>query len=60
VNNTDSILAMTKHGAYVWPSYIIAAVLLFGLVVISLRALARTRAELQRAEDALPEASDEA
>ena len=59
MNNTDSILSMTKHGAYVWPSYAIAAVLLIGLVLLSVRALRKTRAELQRIEAAMPKESDE-
>jgi heme exporter protein D len=59
MNNTDSILSMTKHAAYVWPSYAIAAVLLVGLVLLSVRALRKTRAELQRIEAAMPRDSDE-
>lgn len=59
MENTDSILSMTKHGVYVWPSYAIAAVLLVGLVVFSLRALRKTRTELQRLEDAMPRESNE-
>jgi len=59
MNNTDSILSMTKHGAYVWPSYVLAAVLLIGLVALSLRALRKTREELQRVEAAMPKESDE-
>jgi len=59
VNNADSILAMTKHAGYVWPSYAIAAVVLIGLVVVSLCALKRTRAELERIEAQLPGKSDE-
>ncbi len=59
MNNTDSILSMTKHGAYVWPSYIIAAVLLIGLVVLSLRALRKTRDELHNIEAAMQKESDE-
>ena len=41
---------MTEHGAYVWPTYGLAAVVLIGLVVLSLRALGRSRAELERIE----------
>jgi heme exporter protein CcmD len=50
VSNTDSILSMTEHGAYVWPSYGIVTLVLVGLVVFSLRVLKNTRAELDRAE----------
>lgn len=59
MNNSDSILSMTKHAAYVWPSYAIAAVLLVGLVLLSVRALRKTRTELQRIEAAMPKESDE-
>lgn len=50
MSNTDSILSMTEHGAYVWPSYGIVTLVLVGLVVFSLRVLKNTRAELDRAE----------
>ena len=50
MNDTNSILSMTEHGAYVWPTYGLAAVVLIGLVVVSLRALGRSRAELERKE----------
>jgi heme exporter protein CcmD len=50
---------MTKHAGYVWPSYAIAAVVLVGLVVLSLAALKRTRAELDRIEAQMPRESDE-
>ena len=50
MNDTNSILSMTEHGAYVWPTYGLAAVVLIGLVVLSLRALRRSRAELERIE----------
>jgi len=59
VNNTDSILSMTKHGAYVWPSYIIAAVLLAGLVAFSLRALRKTATELEKIEATMADKNDE-
>ncbi|MBO6521717.1 MAG: heme exporter protein CcmD [Rhodospirillales bacterium] len=51
---------MTKHAGYVWPSYGIAALVLVGLVVLSLRALKRTRAELERIEAQMPRDKDEA
>ena len=58
--NTNSILSMTEHGAYVWPSYGIAALILVGLVVFSLRAYRRTLAELADAEAAGGKTQDEA
>lgn len=60
MNNTETILSMTKHAGYVWPSYGIAALVLVGLVVLSLRALKRTRAELERIEAQMPRDKDEA
>ncbi len=60
MNNADSILSMTKHAGYVWPSYAIAAVVLVGLVVLSLSALKRTRTELERVEAQMPREADEA
>ena len=50
MTDTNSILSMTEHGAYVWPTYGLAAVVLIGLVVLSLRALGRNRAELEHIE----------
>jgi len=50
---------MTKHGAYVWPSYIIAAVLLAGLVAFSLRALRKTATELEKIEATMADKNDE-
>lgn len=50
MTDTNSILSMTEHGAYVWPTYGLAAVVLIGLVVLSLRALGRSRAELEHIE----------
>ena len=50
LDNTDSILSMTEHGAYVWPSYGIVAVVLLLLVVQTLRAFKRTAKELEQAE----------
>jgi heme exporter protein CcmD len=41
---------MTEHGAYVWPSYGIVAVVLLLLVVQTLRAFKRTAKELEQAE----------
>lgn len=50
LENTDSILSMTEHGAYVWPSYAVVTVVLLLLVIQSLRALKRTTRELEQAE----------
>ncbi len=60
MTDTNSILSMTEHGAYVWPSYSLAAFVLIGLVVLSLRALGRSRAELDRAEQETGRQRDEA
>lgn len=50
LNNTDSIFSMTEHGAYVWPSYGVVAIVLLLLVVQTLRALKRTARELEQTE----------
>ena len=60
MNDTNSILSMTEHGAYVWPTYGLAAVVLIGLVVLSLHALARSRAELENIELETARQRDEA
>lgn len=60
MSNTDSILSMTEHAAYVWPSYGAAAIILVGLVVVSLLALNKTRTELAKAEQATGRGADEA
>jgi heme exporter protein D len=59
VSNTDSILSMTEHAVYVWPCYGAAAIILVGLVVVSLLALNKTRAELAKAELATGRGADE-
>lgn len=51
---------MTEHAAYVWPSYGAAAIILVGLVVVSLLALNKTRTELAKAEQATGRGADEA
>jgi len=46
---TDSIngfLSMGGYAAYVWPAYGLAAIVLIGLLVVSLRRLRRAEAEL--------------
>ncbi len=58
--SSDSILSMTQHGAFVWPSYAIAAVVLAGLVALSLRALRRTEVDLAEAERTARDRRDEA
>ncbi|HEX9835517.1 MAG TPA: heme exporter protein CcmD [Alphaproteobacteria bacterium] len=50
----ESFLAMGGYAAYVWPAYAIAAAVLAGLVVVSLRELGRRARELAAAEAALP------
>ena len=56
LNDPETIFTMTRHAAFVWPSYAVTAVLLIGLVVTSVRALKRTASELERAEKAKDEA----
>ncbi|MBO6949102.1 MAG: heme exporter protein CcmD [Rhodospirillales bacterium] len=53
-------MSMTEHAGYVWPSYGIAALVLIGLVVLSLRAFRKSRDELERLEAQMPGKSDEA
>ena len=60
MTDTNSILSMTEHGAYVWPSYGLAAFVLIGLVVLSLRTLGHSRAELDRVEQETGRQRDEA
>lgn len=57
--NSDSILSMTEHAAFVWVSYAIVAVVLMGLVVFSLRALRRTEADLAEVERIARDRRDE-
>lgn len=59
MTDTSSILSMTEHGAYVWPTYGLAALILVGLVIISLRALKQSRDELERAEQQYGRQRDE-
>lgn len=60
VENSNTIVSMTEHAGYVWPSYGVAALVLIGLVVVSLRAFRKSRAELERLEAQMPGKSDEA
>lgn len=57
MSDANSILSMTEHGAYVWPSYGIVALVLLALVVQSLRALKRTARELEQAEQRIAKSS---
>lgn len=50
MDNPNSILSMTEHGAYVWPCYVIAALILIGLVALSVRGLQRAQNDLARVE----------
>lgn len=60
MTDANSILSMTEHGAYVWTSYGLAAFVLIGLVVLSIRALGRSRVELDHAEREIGRQQDEA
>lgn len=60
MENSNTIMSMTEHAGYVWPSYGIAALVLIGLVVLSLRAFRKSRDELERLESQMPGKSDEA
>jgi len=60
MSDTNSILSMTEHSAYVWPSYGLAAFVLVGLVVLSLHALKQRRVELARIEQQTGRHQDEA
>ena len=59
MSNTDSILSITEHAVYVLPCYGAAAIILVGLVVVSLLALNKTRAEFAKAELATGRGADE-
>lgn len=43
----DSYFDMGGHGAYIWPAYLIAAVILIALLVTSLRAVRAREAQLK-------------
>ena len=51
MNALASYLEMGGYGAYVWPAYGAAAVVLIGLVVASLRTLRAREAALKALED---------
>jgi heme exporter protein D len=42
----DHFLAMGGYAAFVWPAYAVAALVMLGLLVVSLRRLRRTQAAL--------------
>lgn len=48
--DASSWLAMGGYGFYIWTSYGVAAVLLLGLLIASLRGLRRIEAEVEAAE----------
>jgi len=45
-NTIQTFLAMGGYAGFVWPAYALAAILLVGLVVVSLRQLRKVEAEL--------------
>ncbi len=47
-------LAMGGHAAFVWPAYGVAAVVMVGLVVTSLRTARAAEAEVKVLEDGAP------
>jgi heme exporter protein D len=46
---------MGGYAAFVWPAYAVAALVMLGLLVVSLRRLRRTQAALDSARTAAPE-----
>ena len=45
-NTIQTFIAMGGYAGFVWPAYALAAILLVGLVVVSLRQLRKVEAEL--------------
>lgn len=43
----EKYFSMGGHGAYIWPSYLIAALVLIALLVTSLRAVRAREAQLK-------------
>lgn len=43
----DTYFSMGGHAAYIWPSYLIAAIILIALLVTSLRAVRTQEAQLK-------------
>lgn len=52
------VFAMGGYGAFVWPAYGLAALMMLGITVVSLRDLRRTQAILHQLQ--LPPDADEA
>jgi heme exporter protein D len=46
---------MGGYAAFVWPAYAVAALVMLGLLVVSLRRLRRTQAALDAARGTAPE-----
>ena len=57
----QEFLSMGGYGAYVWPSYILSAVLMVGILVASVRSLKSTESTFERlkAETGTGEANKE-
>ena len=51
----NDFLAMGGYGGYVWPAFIVTAVVLIGLLAVSLQRLRAKERELARLQAALPE-----
>ncbi len=59
VQASEGFWAMGGHGAYIWPSYGIVALVLIGLAVVTIRALRATERELRDAEKTARETRNE-
>lgn len=53
MDDPNSILSMSRHAGFVWPTYAISLVVLGGLAITTLRSLKRARTDLDAAEAAL-------
>jgi heme exporter protein D len=58
VNALAGFFDMGGYGIYVWPAYALAAIVMIGLMVASLRTLHVREASLQALEDDRPAGSD--
>jgi heme exporter protein D len=58
MDNLSSFFAMGGHAGYVWPSYIVTAIVMLGLLVASLRSLRANEAELNSLEAEAKELRD--
>jgi heme exporter protein D len=54
-DSIDQFLAMGGYAAFVWPAYAVAALVMLGLLVVSLRRLRRTQAALDAGRGATAE-----